>query len=266
MSEINIEIDGGTSKRLLTAGKYCDRDIVITATGSGGASSTNIDESEKPTTETLLVSSAKLGHVSFPNATSIGDQAFYDCCLLTEVSFPKATTIDFKAFHSCVSLTHIDIPMVTSIGENAFQNCASLTSINFPAATSIGQGAFFRCPQLTDVVLPVATTIGNSAFILCESLTHIDFPSATSIGGMTFEGCVNLTSVILRTTSTVCVVSLNTFIDTPLMTGQGHIYVPAEMYEYYRAGYEPVINELMPGFFDIMFRKIEDYPEICGTN
>ena len=33
MSEFNITVDGGTSKRLLTAGKYCDRDIVITAEG-----------------------------------------------------------------------------------------------------------------------------------------------------------------------------------------------------------------------------------------
>lgn len=33
MSEINISIEGGTSKRLLTAGKYCDRDIVVTASG-----------------------------------------------------------------------------------------------------------------------------------------------------------------------------------------------------------------------------------------
>lgn len=31
-----ISIDGGTSVRLPTAGKYCDRDIVITATGGGG--------------------------------------------------------------------------------------------------------------------------------------------------------------------------------------------------------------------------------------
>lgn len=36
MSEYNITVDGGTSKRLLTAGKYCDRDIVVTATGGGG--------------------------------------------------------------------------------------------------------------------------------------------------------------------------------------------------------------------------------------
>lgn len=32
----NIEVESGKSKKLLTAGKYCDRDIVITATGTGG--------------------------------------------------------------------------------------------------------------------------------------------------------------------------------------------------------------------------------------
>lgn len=36
MSEINISLEGGTSKRLLTAGKYCDRDIVVTAEGGSG--------------------------------------------------------------------------------------------------------------------------------------------------------------------------------------------------------------------------------------
>ena len=35
MSEINITIEGGKSKRLLTAGKYCDDNIVVTAEGGG---------------------------------------------------------------------------------------------------------------------------------------------------------------------------------------------------------------------------------------
>lgn len=35
----NIEVEGGTSVRLPTAGKYCDRDIVITATGGCGGGS-----------------------------------------------------------------------------------------------------------------------------------------------------------------------------------------------------------------------------------
>ena len=34
MSEFNITIEGGTSKRLPTAGKYCEKDIIVTATGS----------------------------------------------------------------------------------------------------------------------------------------------------------------------------------------------------------------------------------------
>ena len=33
----NIIVEGGTSVRLPTAGKYCDRDIVITAQGGGSA-------------------------------------------------------------------------------------------------------------------------------------------------------------------------------------------------------------------------------------
>ena len=33
----NITIEGGTSLRLKTAGKYCDRDIIVTSTGGGGS-------------------------------------------------------------------------------------------------------------------------------------------------------------------------------------------------------------------------------------
>lgn len=32
----NITVEGGTSARLLTAGKYCDRDIVVSASGGSG--------------------------------------------------------------------------------------------------------------------------------------------------------------------------------------------------------------------------------------
>ena len=37
MSAFNLKVASGSSVRLPTAGKYCDRDIVITATGGGGA-------------------------------------------------------------------------------------------------------------------------------------------------------------------------------------------------------------------------------------
>jgi hypothetical protein len=60
------------------------------------------------------------------------------------------------------------------------------------------------------------------------------------------------------------VVDFTALEETPMLTGQGHVYVHTAMYEYYRAGYEAALDTLMPGFFDILFRKIEDYPEICG--
>lgn len=35
MSEFNITVEGGSSVRLLTSGKYCEEDIVIKTTGGG---------------------------------------------------------------------------------------------------------------------------------------------------------------------------------------------------------------------------------------
>lgn len=37
MADLGITVAGGTAKRLLTAGKYCDKNILVTATGGGGA-------------------------------------------------------------------------------------------------------------------------------------------------------------------------------------------------------------------------------------
>ena len=36
MADIEITVEGGSSTRLLTAGKYCDRNILVTSTGGGG--------------------------------------------------------------------------------------------------------------------------------------------------------------------------------------------------------------------------------------
>lgn len=43
MSEHNITVEGGSSVRLPTAGKYCDRDIVITAKGGSGGGQIYVD-------------------------------------------------------------------------------------------------------------------------------------------------------------------------------------------------------------------------------
>ena len=57
--------------------------------------------------------------------TSIGDDAFCYCSVLTSVTIPNS---------------------VTSIGSSAFESCSGLTSITIPnSVTSIGSSAFYRC-------------------------------------------------------------------------------------------------------------------------
>lgn len=67
-----------------------------------------------------------------PNSvTSIGNNAFYGCYLLTTVNIPNSvTTIGSDAFNSCFSLTSLTLPKsVKNIGSGAFLSCFGLTSI-----------------------------------------------------------------------------------------------------------------------------------------
>lgn len=312
MSEHNITVQGGSSVRLPTAGKYCDRDIVVTAeggTGGGGMvvcnatepnrytnleelenleisfpSATRIEDEAFSINTSLGVSSfvevdlpnvtyigyrafanqSELKYVSAPNVHSVAEGAFTSCIKLEGINAPQLSSIGESAFNSCTELVRINFQNVISISDYAFINCSKLKSVDAPKATTLGGRSFADCSELTRINIPSVKMLNNACFNACTSLYKADFPSVTSIGEFAFCGCANLTALILRTTETVCVVDPSAFDGTPMLTGQGHVYVPSVMYEYYREGYEPILNELMPGFFDILFRKIEDYPEICG--
>lgn len=54
----NIEVEGGTSVRLTTAGKYCDRDIVVTAYGGEGG--TELPELNNPGSSSHLLEGKEL--------------------------------------------------------------------------------------------------------------------------------------------------------------------------------------------------------------
>lgn len=175
MSEHNITVQGGSSVRLPTAGKYCDRDIVVTALGGGD-----------------------------------GGVIVCDLGVVTGATAIKAL-----------------------------------------------DGVKLKAPNVTN--------IANSDFAGFTGLLSADFPVVTNVGYSAFDGCTELSALILRTTEKVCAIAWYAFVDTPMLTGEGHIYVPSSMYESYRTAYEAEIDELAPGFFDILFRKIEDYPDITGT-
>ena len=65
----NITVEGGTSVRLPTAGKYCDRDIVVTATGGGSVT-------EPPTISGINLHNKE---TDIPNTYLMGDRVIaYD--------------------------------------------------------------------------------------------------------------------------------------------------------------------------------------------
>ena len=132
--------------------------------------------------------------------TSIGDNAFRDCDVITSIEIPDSvTSIGDAAFCGCRDLTSIEIPdSVTSIGYSAFAVCRSLTSIEIPnGVTSIGRSTFSECYSLTSIEIPDSvTSIGDFGFYSCSALTSIEIPdSVTSIGEDAFSWCEALTSI-----------------------------------------------------------------------
>ena len=112
------------------------------------------------TTSNTLIAGCK--NTTIPNSvTSIGNEAFYDCCDLTSVKIPNSvTSIGEWAFFNCSGLTTVAIPnSVTSIGDEAFTLCVGLTSVTCLVKNPprIGYNSFSECDNLTTLhVLPVS--------------------------------------------------------------------------------------------------------------
>lgn len=94
MPDIHIEIDSGASKRLLTAGKYCKSDIVVTCSG-GGESGSELADSIVNRTIDRIVSNV---------SGQIGMSAFAQCQQLEYAEFKNYVQIKATAFSLCGSL------------------------------------------------------------------------------------------------------------------------------------------------------------------
>ena len=224
--------------------------LIESISGSGGSSGGSSE-----VLDALIDRS--ITEISNDNVTSIGFYAFAYCMNLTTVDLPACESIGAVAFGYCINLTTVVFPAATNIGPSAFAQCTGLTTVDLPVATSIGIGAF-QGSGLTTVVFPAATSIGDDAFSQCTGLTTVDFPVATSIGNNTFRSCTGLTALILRSTEQACTLShTNSFIDTPIATGTGYIYVPAALVDSYKAATNWTT-------YADQIRAIEDYPDICG--
>lgn len=155
MADIPITIDAGTSKRLLTEGKYCDKNILVTAEGGG---------------DDLLLSGViarSITEITSSDITEIGNYAFCGCASLVTVDLPSAKRVRISSFQDCTALSEINLPTADNVLSSGFKGCTSLQKISLPNLNSIYYLAFSGCTNLTAVILPkekLCVLLGINAF------------------------------------------------------------------------------------------------------
>lgn len=197
---ISITVDSGN---VTYDSRHDCNAIIETATGRliAGCMNTTVPATVTSIGENAFSGCYMLTGITLPKSvTVIGDYAFTGCSSLADINIPSSVTaIGYAAFNGCSALTSLDIPnSVAAIGPATFGGCVSLTSITLPkSVTTIGDHEFYGCVSLVSVVMPKnVTSIGTAAFYGCASLESLHLPSAlTAIGSAAFSGCTALKSI-----------------------------------------------------------------------
>lgn len=132
---------------------------------------------------------------------TIGNYAFYNCCLLESVSIPSSvTSVGNYAFGYTYSIVSVSLPSgITSIGNNQFYY-SFIKYVSLPITiTNIGDNAFYACYSLESVSIPSSvTSMGNQVLYNCYSIETVTIPTGvTSLGYGSYYGCYSLKSINL---------------------------------------------------------------------
>ena len=208
----NITVEGGSSVRLPTKGKYGDRDMVVTA--QGGAEDLNevlteqealIDElkevlrgkaSGSSDDLTRSIINRTITAYSDNEITTVGAYAFSGCNKMTSVNLQNATSVGQYAFNGCSALTDVNLPNAKTVGGSAFQNCTSLTKLDLPKATALNNYVVSGCSSLVELNMPNAES-GKGFAIAGSKVEHLNLPEFTSPGSSVFRGATSLRTVYM---------------------------------------------------------------------
>ena len=224
MADIAITVDGGTSKRLLTAGKYCDKDILVTATGGGQPEpeppadgktrlyitvpANSMPGLPPPRNEVPLYISQTVANgvtidwgdgsdpETLPGTGNVNTTHTYQTAGDFVITLDPAEGCELGLGNGSSSYCVLG---PTDNNWRVYCNMLQRAVIGSRGVTSIGTFAFRYCYSLASVTIPDGvTSIGNSAFSCCYSLASVTIPDGVaSIGNSAFFSCYSLASVTI---------------------------------------------------------------------
>ena len=253
MNEHKINVEGGFTIRLKTEGKYCDRDIIIEA--SGGAEDLNdilIEQTSliQELKETLEGKASGGGCSNTLNEFLAGT--------LEEVDCDEVEVLNQYFFYRNPGIKRVRLANVVGVGSYNFNYCDYLESVDLPEASG-NTGNYFcnNCDNLKRVNIPKILEIGNYAFQSSPSIEFIDLPSVDSIGNYVFRYATNLTTLILRKTDGIVSRGSSVLASSGISNKKGYVYVPSALIEDYKvaSGWSTLASQ---------FRALEDYT-VDGT-
>ena len=201
----------------------------------GNIEITNLDNSASFVASGALQNNANIKTVNLPYATTVGDNAFNGCNILSQVSLPVCSYIGNAAFYNCRSLSQVSLPLCTKVMKDCFQNCISLSQVNLPVCSYIGNTVFWGCTSLSQLNIPVCKKIDIYTFYNCRSLSQVSLPVCSYIGNNAFQDCTSLSIITLGYSSVCSFNNSNVFSKTQITSSTGSIYVPTSLVESYKS-------------------------------
>ena len=128
--------------------------------------------------------SSKISNITFPNVTTIYNNAFSDCRELVEITLPSIQPDNFyeSVFSGCVKLERVNFPDdMISLGGFTFQNC-TFTDFSFLENLEyVYCGDFEYNNDVEYIYLPNVHFVDNYAFRNMYYLKEVALPSCTTV-------------------------------------------------------------------------------------
>lgn len=188
----NIEVEGGSSVRLPTAGKYCDRDIVVTAINDGGSYDEGYEQGKIDGDISKYATVFRCTGVAFPEGYELSAST------LKMVNFPQ-----FDGATGIKKVTLRDLSLEKQYNATTFvYACESVEEVVFTDGVRIN-AANYMCTNAYGLqriigAMDMSGNTSNNMWTGCRALVEIRFVPFTIGANIAFRQSAGLSNASIQ--------------------------------------------------------------------